>query len=985
MPSLSDAPRRSRLRPVLTVAACLCGSGFAADTLAADAKETGADTDATPEVVVTGSRLLRPDLSAPSPTSVVSQDDVKLSGNVTLEKTLNEFPQLAGGNTSSVNNGGASGVLTADLRGLNGSGGTAAARTLTLVNGRRFIPADQNGNVDLASIPDALIKRVDIITGGASAVYGSDAIAGAVNFVLLDNFSGLQAGAQYGINERGDGATHKYDLTVGANTGDKRGNVVGSISYTKEDSFTQARRDFSSIPYADNTTHTGFVYSGSGNIPGTRVPLSSSQLAASKGLVPTSDPTCTSVTGIRFLAGGAATQYCQPEDTYNYASFNLLQRPLERVNLSILDHYDITDHVTAFSEAYFVDARNDYVLAPDSFTPVTPGAASSTLLVPNYATNPILSAATQQFFINNAAIFDPKGTGTAAVVGGGRRADELGPREADFERIGYEVTGGLRGDFDLIGHNWRWEAFGQYMSNRTNTSQLNFVDQTRLSLSLDAITNSAGQVVCRVQISGCVPTSLFGVGSISPAAATFITPERDSHDHFTRRVAGGSVSGTLLDLPAGPVSLALGTEYRSDNYVNDVSPFDLAHEYGAASAVPLSGGYDVKEVFTETRVPLLSKLPFVDTLAIEGAARLSDYSTVGRVFTWKAGGEYAPVQWLHFRGAFNRAVRAPNVGELYLAQSQGFTGGTDPCSVTAGNRSAAVKALCVAQGVPAADINTFTQATLGLTAQSGGNPNLKEETSNTYTVGAVISPPWVDRLNITVDYFKVDVKNAITSINAQQTLNDCYTNLNPNSPTCQAIHRLPSNGQIDYVNTELANIGFLQVSGVDTQADYKLPLPRGLALGNGPATFGFQAVASWLFNRTTQSFPGAAPQDCAGYYGAGCSSGSGGFITPSFKLNMNATYASGPFSWRVVGRMIGGLNVYPGTPAYVTHVPPVWYADTTFGYDVGDHLNFYIGIDNLGDKQPPLIGTQFVGDANVDVSLYDLQGRRYFVGMTLKL
>jgi outer membrane receptor protein involved in Fe transport len=389
-------------------------------------------------------------------------------------------------------------------------------------------------------------------------------------------------------------------------------------------------------------------------------------------------------------------------------------------------------------------------------------------------------------------------------------------------------------------------------------------------------------------------------------------------------------------------------------------------------------------VFTETRVPILANLPWVDTLAIEGAARLSDYSTIGRVFTWKGGGEYAPVKWLRFRGAYNVAIRAPNVGELYSAQTQGFTGGTDPCSVTAGARSDALKALCVAQGVPAGDINTFTQATLGLTQQSGGNPKLQEERSKTYTIGAVISPPWVDRLNITVDYFKVDVKNAITSINAQQTLNDCYTNLNPNSGTCQAIHRLPSNGQIDFVNTTLANIGFLQVSGVDAQADYKLPLPPALTLFSGPASFGFQGVASWLFNRTTQSFAGAASQDCAGFYGAGCSSGTGGFITPSFKLNMQAMYNSGPFSWRVVGRMIGGLDVYPGTAAYVSHVPAVWYADTTLSYDFGQHTNVYLGVYNVGDKQPPIIGTQFVGDANVDVSLYDVQGRRYVVGASVK-
>lgn len=970
----------SRLRGVLVALLVACGvGGMGSAALAQDNPDKSADKTEPAEVVVTGSRLIRPDLSSPSPVSVVSDEQIKLSGNVTLDKTLEEFPQLAGGNTTSVNNGGGSGIITADLRGLGSN------RTLVLVNGRRFIPADSAGDVDLASIPDALIKRVDVMTGGASAVYGSDAIAGAVNFVLLDNFSGAQVTAQYGINQRGDGAQNKYDLTLGANSPDNRGNVVGSISYTKEDSFTQADRPFSQIPLADNADHTGFVYSGSGSIPGTRVPLSESQLSGLKDLVPTSDPSCTSITGIRFLAGGAATPFCQPEDTYNYASFNLLQRPLDRTNITLLGHYNVTDHVTAFSEAYFVDARNDYVLAPDSFTPVTPGAPSSTLLVPNYATNPILSPATRQFFVDNSQVFDPTGSGTASIVGEGRRADELGPREAFFQRVSYEVTGGLRGDFDLIHQNWRWEVFGQYMDSRTSTTNLNNVDQTRLSLALNAVTSPTGQIVCAVQVSGCVPTSLFGVGSISPAAAAFLTPERDSHDEFTRRVAGGSVSGTLLNLPAGPVALAVGTEYRSDFYADFVSPEDAAMEYGAASETPLSGGYNVQEEFIETRVPILSDLPFVKSFAIEGAARESEYSSIGHAFTWKGGGEYAPVDWFRLRGAFNRAVRAPNVGELYSAVGQGFTGGVDPCSVTAGARSAAVKALCVQQGVPAADINSFTQATLGLTEQSGGNPNLQAEKSDTYTVGAVISPPWVPRLNLTVDYFNVDVRGAITSINAQQTLDDCFTNLNPSSPTCQAIHRLPSNGQVDYVATTLENIGFLQVTGLDVEADYKLPLGRSLSLFGGQSMLSFQGVASELFNETTQSFSLAIPQNCAGYYGAGCSSGSGGFITPDFKLNMSVAYASGPLSWRVIGRMIGSLNIYPGTPAFVAHVPPVWYADTTVSYEFGDHLNFFVGINNIGDKQPPVLGTTLVGDANVDVSLYDVQGRRYFVGLTLKL
>lgn len=945
---------------------------------AAQAQDGATDTAAAQptDIVVTGSRLQRTDLTAPSPITIVGQEDVQLSGNLTLEKTMNEFPQLASGNTSTVNNGGGAGVLTANLRGLG------ETRTLTLVNGRRFIPANANGSVDLTSIPDALIKRVEVITGGASAVYGSDAIAGAVNFILDDSFEGLQMSAQAGISDRGDAASKKIDITFGADIGGGRGNVAISGAWAKQDPITQADRPFGKLPLAE--INGALVYSGSGNIPGTRVPLSQAQRDALIGVDMTPSGACTAITGIRFGEGGTPMPYCQPEDTYNYAPFNLLQRPLERINFSALAHYDITDNITAYAEAFFVNAKNNSKLAPDSFTPVTPGAASSTLLVPNYATSASLSPAVRDFFVNNAALFDPDGDGTAAVVGGGRRADELGTRDSFFERQSYAVTTGLRGNLDFGQQSWRWDVFYQYLRNRTDTRSEGVINQTRLSLGLDSIVNGAGDIVCRSGVPGCVPVSIFGLGSITPEAGAYLTPTRTANDIFERQVAGGSLSGTLFDLPAGPVAVAVGVEYRKDSYQSTPSAMDLNKEYGAASSNALSGSFDVKEVFGEIRIPILSDTPFFDTLAIEGAARYSDYSTVGGVFTWKAGGEWAPVSWVRIRGAYNSAIRAPNINELFAAVGQGFTGGTDPCArpnlTSADPRSQQLRDFCVAQGVPTGDIATFTQATLGLTQETGGNPNLVEEKSKTYTIGAVISPPFIPRLNITVDYFNVEVKGAITTINAQQTLNDCYTGLNAASPTCLSVFRLPS-GQIDYVRTNQNNIGSLKVRGLDVQGDYTLLLPA--ALGDD-ATLRLTGVASWLFERSTQVLSTVAPQDCAGFYGAGCSTGTGGFIIPDFKLNLGAAYSSGPLSIRGQARMIGGLKAFPTVNTIVKSAPATWYFDLTSTFEINDNFTFFAGVDNLFDKMPPILGTTFVGDANVDVSLYDTLGRRYFAGVRMK-
>jgi iron complex outermembrane recepter protein len=938
---------------------------------------TPTDVTSSNEVVVTGSRLIRNDLSAPSPVTVVGEQNIRLSGNATIERTLNQFPQLGQGNTSSVNNGGGSGILTANLRGLG------ATRTLTLVNGRRFIAANSSGSVDLASIPDALIQRVDIVTGGASAVYGSDAIAGAVNFVLKENFHGLEASANLGINERGDGFQQKYDLTLGANLGENRGNAAVSFSYTKVDSYTQADRSFSRLPLADNAAHTDFVYSGSGNIPGTRIPLSGTNLGRVVGVQPATG-SCTSVTSVRFLSDGTPAQYCSPEDSYNYAGFNLLQRPLERFNVSGIAHYDVTDHVTAFLETFYVNSRNNYVLAPDSFTPLTPSAANpltTTLLVP-YVNNPILPATVSQFFANNTAIFDPNRTGVASVVGAGRRTDEFGTRRNYYERNGIDATAGLRGDFDMLGQNFRWEVFGQYIRNKEDTRSLGVVNSARLSQSLNAVLDSSGQIVCRSGVTGCVPVNLFGVGSLSEGAESWLTPRRDSYNIFERTVAGASISGTLFELPAGPVAVAAGVEYRRDDYEGTVSPFDLAGEYGSASATAVAGAFNVKEVFGEVRVPLLKDIPFASSLSIEGAIRYSDYSSVGAVTAYKGGAEYAPVSWFRFRGAYNRAVRAPNVNELFSPISTGFTGGTDRCDKSQ-TRSPERLAFCVSQGIAQADIAGFTQAALGLTQRGGGNPNLRPEKSDTYTIGAVISPPFIRRLNITVDYFKVKVNDAIIQPNVDQVLNDCYSTLDLANPSCQAVVR-DASGQINYVSTQWLNTGFLKTSGIDAQLDWRVPLPSAISLMGNPAQLSIQAVASWLFNKTQKTLTNTTPQDCAGYYGAGCSSGTGGLILPDFKLNLAGTLNSGPVSWRVQGRMIGSLDAYKTITTTAGKIPAVWYFDSTVTFDINDRMSWTIGVNNLTDKQPPIFGTTYVGDANTDVSLYDVAGRRYFTGVTFK-
>jgi iron complex outermembrane receptor protein len=941
--------------------------------MATEASSAGnADTSAG-DIVVTGSRIMRTDLSAPSPTTIVGETEIRSSGNVTLENTLNEFPQLASGNTSSVGNGGGSGILTANLRGLG------ATRTLVLVNGRRFVPANADGSVDLTTIPDALVRRVEIITGGASAVYGSDAIAGAVNFILRDNFEGAELSYQYGQTFRDDGFTHKVDGTIGTNFADDRGNITLSASYTKRDPIYQANRKFAEVPL--DTVNGQLVPGGSSNIPGTRISLSSSQRASLNGVNLTPTGPCTTVTGIRFGEGGVVLPYCNPESAYNYQPDNILQRPLDRIQVSGIANYEFADDVSLFAEVYYVDTRNGFRQSPESFAPITPGAPSSTLLIPNYATSPGLSASVRQFFASNAQIFDPDGDGTASIVGAGRTADELGPRIYTYDRSSLNVTTGLRGSLPLLGNPWRWEAFGQYQRTTSNTQAQGQISGTRLSLGLDTVTGPNGQVVCRQQVLGCVPVNIFGLDTITPEAGRFLTPLRRSNDRFDRKVAGASISGDLFELPAGPIAIALGTEYRSDEYGFTPSPMDISNEYGARSQVALAGAYDLWELFGETRVPLLSDLPFIKSLSLEAAVRYSNYSTVGGVSTWRVGGEWEPLNWVRIRSAYNRAIRAPTLSELYAASTVGFSSGEDPC-IASRQPSAAQQQLCVQQGVPAADLSAFAQANVGVAAQSGGNPNLDEERSKTFTVGAVVRPPFLPGLNLTVDYFNVRVDGAISRVNANQTLNDCFTNLDPDSITCRSIVRL-SNGQIDLVKTSLSNIGSLKVEGIDAQADYRLDLPSVLALADGQASLSLMAVASWLFERSTQLLATQAPLDCAGRFGGGCT-GTGTLATPDFKLNLSSDYRSGPLSLRVQGRMVGAMKLYPGVSAAVESAPAQWYFDLSATSRLSGGLEVFGGIDNLLDNQPPILGTAIAGDANTDPALYDVIGRRFFVGARVK-
>lgn len=950
---------------------CLIGAAFMAAS--AGAQEAPAAPEAVDTVVVTGSRIKRTDLSAVSPVAVVGTDEVRDSGNVTIENTLSELPQIAAGVNSqtNANAGGGSGVLSANLRALG------ATRTLVLVNGRRYISANQDGIVDLASVPDMLVDRVEVMTGGASAVYGSDAIAGAVNFILRRNINGIEASYFRGQTGESDGETNKLDVAMGTDFLEGRGNVLAYGSYTQREAIMFDGREFSAVSL--NEGADGLVPGGSGNIPGTRIGLTQSQLNSLVGVaLPMSGTAgCTALQGVRFGEGGEVLGFCAPEDRYNFAPDNYLQRPLSRVQLTALTSYELNPAIEAYSELFFIDTRNAFQQAPHSGGLNTPGTDPAAYIVPDYATNPILSTPVRQFFVNNAAIFDPMGTGDATVAGTGRRGTETGPRHYEYERTSLNMTGGLRGSFGAD-DAWDWDTYFQYQRSRTDELTNGVYSNTRLGLGADVVINPmTGEAECRVQVLGCVPVNPFGIGAITPEAGAFVSTPRTSREIFGRRVAGAALTGQLFSMPAGKVGVALGAEYRKDDYNFVPGATDLAGEYGPDSRGITQGEYDVTELFAEVRVPLLADAPFAKLLAIEAAGRSSDYESFGRTTTWKVGLEWAPVDWLRLRSAYNRAFRAPTVGELFSPIANGFTGATDPCESTNNPPpTPEQKALCVEQGIPQADIDTYVSLNQGFGVSSGGNPELTPEKSKTLTIGAVVQVPGAEGLNFAVDYFEIEVDNAINQIGAQETLDACFTLLDNSSQVCQAVHRVAGSGQIDFVTSQLANIGVLKVAGVDLQADYTFDLPAALAIGDHGGKFSLALSASRLFERTTQveGFPAI---DCAGFIGSSCS-GQDTFAVPSFKANFAAKWNSGPFGARLQARYTGAMDIYPGTGTILTGAGAVTYVDLGGTWRPTENLEIFAGVDNVLDKQPPLLGAALGGDSNTDTSLYDVIGRRYF-------
>ncbi len=895
------------------------------------APQAAEDGAAGGEIVVTGSRIARPDLTSNSPIAIVSGEAFKEQGAINVESVVNLLPQVTPSLNGTVNNGG-DGTVTVDLRGLG------ARRTLVLANGRRLVPSTNRGVVDLNIIPPLLIERVDVVTGGASATYGSDGLGGVVNFILKKNFEGFQASGQIGTTGRGDSSTYTYGGIVGANISDGRGNVTAAISYTDRKPSFQSQRSFLRIDQ-NRGSATGIA----GRLD--NAPLNPFASGVSQA----------------FNANGSVRPFIDqlPEtnagvgDRYNFAPLNYVQTPQKRTTINLLGHYDVTEKIEFFFDAFYVNSRVDLQLAE---TPAT-----NILVSPN---SPLLSASA-------IALAATRPNPLAPLVFR-RRMTEVGPRQQNFKFNDYQATVGLRGDLtDKI----NYEVYYTYGRVESSQNIRNDVSRQRLTAGLNG---------CPVgSPTGCVPVNAFGPGNISPAAANFIriTSATDLFT-FNRKNLVGSVSGELFDLGAGPIGFAIGGEYRKDS--SSFTPSDPSQRgdiTGFNASAPISGGFDVSEAFAELRVPLLADKPFVENLTLDLAGRYSDYSTVGSNYTYRIGGEYTPIKGIRFRGLYSRATRAPSVFELFQAGDQNFPTVVDPCARIRANGtmvaapSAAVSQVCILSGAPDPRTVIVAQTNSQVEARDIGNPNLREEKSDTYTAGVVLTP--IRNLSLSLDYFDIKVKGYVARAfgGSQGLVSACF-----NSGVTTAA-QFSANPACRFVARDLGGNLFLQ----SPQTNASKLITRGFDFG-AQYDFGLNFAGlkdSKLSLRTDVTYLMDYKFD--GQEFAGFASGDFGTL-PHLKANTRVTYSGGPISttlnWRFVGRSRDTMGDITD-PTGFTRIKAQSYFDLSATFRANKNFEFSLGVLNLLDNDPPSVNAGFT-NTNTDETLYDVLGRRFFAGATIK-
>jgi outer membrane receptor protein involved in Fe transport len=963
--------RRAIRYALLTSAVAAASSGLPAyaQDQAAEAAPDQIDQMLGEELVVTGSRIPRANLTAPTQVTTIDSSNIQFSGLGNAADILRAVPSF-GVSALSTNNSNFlttdNGVNTLELRNLDED------RTLVLVNGRRYVPGASGGTsaVDFNTIPVELIDRVEIITGGASAIYGSDALAGVVNVILKDKFEGVDFGYQFGESTESDDTTHRIHFVAGGNFADDRGNAVVSASFTQQQGVLARDRPETAV---DDISTCFF----SGDPADCKTPIEgffSSFSEFGRFFIPSTGESFTVDNGTG--PGGTVVPWDVATYGFNRQHFRRYSTPTDRFLLSANASYDMADNVEAFIETMYAntDAESELEPFPHSSYGDLQGVGIS---------------------INNP--FMPQALRDELVASGDtqvdyfRRMTEVGQRGNEVKRNTYRLVLGLRGD---INDRWDWDGYygyGQMDAAQTGGGQINVANMREALNAIDGDGNPATfDPVCANPVAvaeGCVPINIFGFRSISPEAAAYVQAPEQRQQKNRQQIAGVSIGGPAFDLPAGPLSFAVGGEWRKEHAEDVTDALTRSGQNASNKQEPIFGDYDVIEGFVELEVPLLRDIPAVHELSIGAAYRYSDYSTVGTTDAYTGRLSWAPIESLRFRAQYARAVRAPNIGELFAPAGENFEPVADPCDGVTATSTGAADDRCradpaIAQRIAATGSFTLTQPEIQGTGgfTGGGNPNLDAEQSDSYSVGAVFNNDFGTAGNflVSVDWFQIEIDDTIGTVERQTAVDQCYAAPTFPNEFCALLTRDQAGpafevGELTEVNSTFLNHGTLNTEGVDLSVLWSWGLGNWFDAASG--NMSLRLNYAHLLDFTEVAF--GVTDD---------SKGEVGFAED--KAQLGITYVGGRFSFEWETTYIGDSEVdVDPTSAFHYSVGTYIVHDFQIGFDLFEGANLFVGMNNAFDEEAAVILSGVPGnttgtDTNADV--YNPIGRTWYAGMRVK-
>lgn len=883
------------------------------------------------DIVVTGSRVARSGYDAPTPTTVLGAATFEQRAAVTIADVLNDVPAFTP--TTSTGTAGARpfapGANYANLRSLG------PTRTLVLVDGRRFAPTVPSfstvgaNQVDLNLIPPILLQRAEVVTGGASAQWGSDAVAGVVNLIINTKFSGVKGEAEKGISNRGDNSETRFAALVGHGFAADRGHVVLAGEYYRNegvgDIFTRdwGQKEVQLVANGASATN---------GLPRSVISTGTRLATMTTGGLITSGP----LRGTMFGPGGTTS-------TFNYGTLagNLLMigggvpgeglatglmlvPKLERYGGFGHVDFDVSDRLSLFAEAsYGVNKSQSFGIQPRDTGTIT-----------IQTTNPLLPAAVRTR-AQNAGV---------TSFSFGRISDDIGHIDVRVRNENFRAAMGVKGE---LGSGWNWDAYYQFGQNDYRQDLLGQRINANFTLAVDAVTNSAGQVVCRSTLTnptnGCVPINLFGQGAPSQAAIDYVTGDGLTDTRYRQHVAAANMRGEPFSSWAGPVSVAFGVEHRRERQNTTADAISMIDGFNQQNPKALRGSFHVTEGYLEAVMPLASGESWAKQLDLNGAIRYADYSTVGGVVTWKGGLSWSVNEWLQLRATRSRDIRAPNIFELNAAPSPSPSNVIDP--------------------------RTNTQ--VAIRQFLSGNPNLREETANTLSLGIGIKP--MRGFELSVDYYKITLEDAILSLQGTATINICQSTNDPFF--CNNIIRNAA-GTITRVDAPYINLGSLTTEGIDVEASYRFPVLAGEMSLRGIGTYTLHALSNNGFGNI----------DRVGEVGTNNNTVN---PTPRFRGSFTANYQTGPVATTVQFNYIAkgkyDAAFVEGADIDENDVPARLYTNLNMTYTVADgRFQFYGAVANLFDVAPPNVpSTTFFFPTNP--AFYDTIGRNFRVGVRVKL